>query len=237
MNMKIPKLTIIIPAFNEKKTLPILLKKIFKIKIDKQIIIIDDKSTDGTRDFLESYKKKVDKVIFHRTNLGKGAAIKSAKKFVKGEYVIIQDADLEYNPFDYNVMLNKILKENLDVLYGSRVLKNSKFNNIQNFSHTIRIFGNIFLTTLSNFINDQKLTDAHTCYKMFKSDLFKSINLKEKGFSFCPEVTTKLSLMKKKIKEVPINYNGRTYAEGKKIVALDGIKAIYTLIKYRYFDV
>ena len=94
-----------------------------------------------------------------------------------------------------------------------------------------------FLTTLSNFINDQKLTDAHTCYKMFKSDLFKSINLKEKGFSFCPEVTTKLSLMKKKIKEVPINYHGRTYAEGKKIVALDGIKAIYTLIKYRYFDV
>ena len=235
--MKKIKLTIIIPAFNEKKTIEILLKKIFKLKILKQIIIIDDYSDDGTRNILKKYKKKVDRIIYHKKNQGKGAAIKSAQKFINGDYVVIQDADLEYDPLDYIIMLDKIIKSNLDVVYGSRVLKSLKFKNIQNFSHRIRVFGNIFLTNLSNFINNQNLTDAHTCYKMFRSKVFKSIELKERGFSFCPEITTKLSLLKIKIKEVPINYRGRTYDEGKKIVAFDGVRAIITLLKYRFFNV
>ena len=235
--MKKYKLTIIIPAFNEKETIEILLKKIFKIKISKQIIIVDDCSTDGTRNILKKYQDKIDKLIFHKKNLGKGSAIKSSQKFIKGDYVIIQDADLEYNPSDYLVMLKKIKKNNLDVLYGSRVLKSSKFKNVQNFSHRVRILGNIFLTFLSNIINNQNLTDAHTCYKMFKSNIFKSIKLKEKGFSFCPEVTTKLSVKNISIHEVSINYQGRSCADGKKIVAFDGVRAIKTLIKYRFFDV
>ena len=161
LNMK-PKLTIIIPAFNEKKTLPKLLKKIFEIKLSKQIIIVDDNSTDGTREIISKFKKKINKIIYHDINKGKGGAIKSAQKYVQGKYVIIQDADLEYNPKDYYILLREIEKNNLDAVYGSRVLKLDKFDNVQNFSHRIRIYGNIFLTFVSNLINDQNLTDAHT---------------------------------------------------------------------------
>jgi glycosyltransferase involved in cell wall biosynthesis len=232
--MKKRKLTIIIPAFNEKNTLTILLNKILKLKTSKQIILIDDKSTDGTRNIILNYKKKVQKIILHQKNLGKGAAIRSARKFVKGSYVIIQDADLEYDPSDYKHLLKEIKKKEVDVVYGSRVLKNKKYKNIQNFSHGIRIYGNIFLTKISNYINKQKLTDAHTCYKMFKTHIFLSLDLREDGFSFCPEVNTKLSLKKIKIKEVPINYSGRTYDQGKKITAFDGIRALVALIKYRF---
>ncbi|MDC0563085.1 glycosyltransferase family 2 protein [Candidatus Pelagibacter ubique] len=235
--MKKSELTIIIPVFNEKKTLPTLLTKIFSIKLSKQIIIIDDKSTDGTSQIISKYKKRINKIIYHKKNMGKGAAIKSAQKFIKGEYVIIQDADLEYDPKDYLNLLDKIKKENLKVVYGSRVLKKNRIRNLQNFSHRIRIYGNIFLTHISNLINRQNLTDAHTCYKLFRSKIFKKINLKENGFSFCPEITTKLSLLKINIKEIPISYNGRTYEEGKKIVAFDGVRAIITLLKYRYFNV
>jgi len=235
--MKKPELTIIIPVFNEKKTLSKLLTRIFSVKLLKQIIIVDDKSTDGTSQIISKYKKKIDKIIFHKKNMGKGAAIKSAQKFIKGKYVIIQDADLEYDPKDYLNLLDKIKKENLEVVYGSRVLKKNKTRNLQNFSHRIRIYGNIFLTQISNLINNQNLTDAHTCYKLFRSKIFKKIKLKENGFSFCPEITTKLSLLKINIKEIPISYNGRTYEEGKKIVAFDGVRAIITLFKYRYFNV
>ena len=179
--------------------------------------------------------KKINKIIYHDINKGKGGAIKSAQKYVQGKYVIIQDADLEYNPKDYYILLREIEKNNLDAVYGSRVLKLDKFDNVQNFSHRIRIYGNIFLTFVSNLINDQNLTDAHTCYKLFKTEIFKKINLCENGFSFCPEITTKLSLLKIKIHEVPINYQGRSYEDGKKIVAFDGIRAIIAIIKYRFF--
>ena len=134
-------------------------------------------------------------------------------------------------------MLDEIEKRKCKVVYGSRVLKNPKNKKSQNFSHGLRIFGNIILTKLSNFINNQNLTDAHTCYKMFKSEIFKSIKLQEDGFSFCPEITTKISLLDISITEVPINYNGRSYNQGKKIVASDGLRAIWTLIKYRYLNV
>ena len=129
----------------------------------------------------------------------------------------------------------KISNENLKVVYGSRVLKSQNNQKIQNFSHKIRIYGNYFLTKISNLINKQKLTDAHTCYKMFETNLFKSIKLEENDFSFCPEITTKISLLNVTVKEVPINYIGRSYEDGKKIVALDALKAILTIIKYRYF--
>tara|TARA_Y100000817_G_scaffold246860_1_gene198930 strand:- start:347 stop:748 length:402 start_codon:yes stop_codon:yes gene_type:complete len=131
--------------------------------------------------------------------------------------------------------VNKLKSENLKVVYGSRVLKKDNNESVQNFSHKARIYGNYFLTKISNIVNNQNLTDAHTCYKIFDSELFKSIELSENDFSFCPEVTTKISLLKIDIKEVPINYNGRSYEEGKKIKAIDGLKAIFTILKYRYF--
>jgi dolichol-phosphate mannosyltransferase len=233
-------LTIIIPVYNEKRSIRSIITKINKIKsLKKQIIIVDDGSTDGTKEILKNeYSKKsgIDKIIFHKLNKGKGAAIKSAQKFIKGEYVGIQDADLEYNPLDLQKIYNYIDKNKYDVVYGSRVLHKKKFENIKNFSHRVRIWGNIFLTQISNIINQQNLTDAHTCYKVFNSKIFKSINLKEKGFAFCPEVTTKISNKNLVIIEVPISYNGRTYNDGKKITSIDGLKAIYALFIYKFFS-
>ena len=231
------KLTIIIPVYNEINTINILLKKVIEVGIDKQIIVVDDFSSDGTREIIiKNFENKIDKLILHEKNLGKGAAIISAKKYINGDFVIIQDADLEYDPNQYILFLNELKKKKIDALYWSRVLKKKKFNNIQNFSHKIRIWGNIFLTSVSNLINRQNLTDAHTCYKMVRADIFKSIPLKEKGFAFCPELNTKLSNIGIKITEIPINYNGRTYDEGKKISAVDGLIAIKTLFKYKYFS-
>ena len=230
------KLTIIIPVYNEIKTIEKLIKKILKINIKKQLIIVDDGSSDGTELILKKYKNRIDKLIFHKKNLGKGAAIKSGQKYVSGQYIGIQDADLEYDPRDLKKIVNEMNKRDLQVMYGSRVLKKNKFKNTQNFTHIVRIWGNIFLTKASNFLNKQKLTDAHTCYKIFDSRIFKKIKLKEKGFSFCPEITTKISMMNIGIEEFPINYIGRTYEQGKKITAFDGLDALYVLVKYRYFN-
>ena len=230
------KLTIIIPVYNEIKTIEKLIKKILKINIKKQLIIVDDGSSDGTELILKKYKSRIDKLIFHKKNLGKGAAIKSGQKYVSGQYIGIQDADLEYDPRDLKKIVNEMHKRDLQVMYGSRVLKKNKFKNTQNFTHIVRIWGNIFLTKASNFLNKQKLTDAHTCYKIFDSRIFKKIKLKEKGFSFCPEITTKISMMNINIEEFPINYIGRTYEQGKKITAFDGLDALYVLAKYRYFN-
>ena len=230
-------LTIIVPVFNEKNFVKILIRKLIGLKeIKKQIIIIDDGSYDGTTEIIKNKfvkSKFIDKVIFHKKNTGKGSAIKSAQKYIKGDYVAIQDADLEYNPRDL-VKLYKFIKYNkLNVVYGSRVLNKNKFQNTKNFTHLVRIWGNIFLTKFSNFINNQNLTDAHTCYKVFKKKIFKKIDLKERGFAFCPEVTTKLSKLNYKIHEISISYNGRTYKDGKKITSYDGLIALYSLIKYR----
>ena len=233
-------LSIIVPVYNEKKYIKSILKKLIGLKkIKKQIIIVDDGSSDGTTDIIKSEfteSKFVNKIIFHKKNIGKGAAIKSAQKYVKGDYVAIQDADLEYNPRDL-IKIYKFIKVNkFDVVYGSRVLNKNKFQNTKNFTHLVRIWGNIFLTKFSNLINNQNLTDAHTCYKVFKKKIFKKINLKEKGFAFCPEVTTKLSKLKYKINEISISYNGRAYSDGKKITSFDGLIAVYSLIKYRLLD-
>ena len=229
------KLSIIIPVYNEKNTIEKLLNKIHKLRnIKKEIIVVDDASNDGSGKILKKNKNKINKLIYHKKNLGKGAAIKSAQKFVKGNVVIIQDADLEYDPADYYKLLHFINK-GYKVVYGSRVLGKNRYL-LKNFSSVIRIFFNHILTVISNFLNNQRLTDAHTCYKMFESDIFLKIMLEEKDFSFCPEITTKIGLLKIKIKEVPIKYSGRNYNEGKKIRLIDGVKAIITLFKYRFFQ-
>lgn len=212
-----------------------MLLKINNLKLNKQIILIDDGSNDGTSELINNKLKKYIDVYKKKNNEGKGSAIILARKYIKGDIVIIQDADLEYDPSDFEQMINFTQKNNLKVLYGSRVLEHANREKIQNFSHKYRIFANYLLTKLNNFINNQKLTDAHTCYKLFESELFKSINLEEKGFAFCPEVTTKISLLNHQINEIPINYKGRSYKDGKKIKFVDGLDAIIALIKYRYF--
>jgi len=231
------KLSIIIPVFNEIGTIETIVDRINDLKfLNKEIIIVDDFSSDGTTSLLKNVLyKKVHKIFYHEINLGKGAAIKSAKNFITGDIVIIQDADLEYDPKDYYNLIRPIQDKQNKVVYGSRVLGRNRYLQ-DNFTSLYRIFFNHFLTFLSNLLNKQNLTDAHTCYKVFSRDVFDSIHLKENDFSFCPEVTTKLALKNIKIKEVTINYYGRDYKEGKKIKAFDGLKAIFILIKYRFFS-
>ncbi len=228
------KLSIIVPVYNEKKTIRQILIKINKLKgIKKEIIVVDDGSKDGTTKILKKNRKKLNKLLHHKKNRGKGAAIKTAQKFVTGDIVIIQDADLEYDPSDYKKLLKYKIK-GYKVVYGSRVLGRNRYF-LKNFSSFMRIFYNHVLTILSNLLNNQNLTDAHTCYKMFDAKVFKSIKLKENDFSFCPEITTKIGLKKIKIKEVPIKYLGRTHEDGKKITYVDGFKAIKSLFRYRFF--
>ena len=231
------KVSLIIPCFNEENTIKSILNKILKIyQFEKQIIVIDDCSTDNSLEEIEKIKHvfKDIMIIKHDKNLGKGAAIKSSKNYINGDVVIIQDADLEYDPNDIDKLIQPIKNKEYLVVYGSRVLGKNYFENIQNFSHWFRIVGNVFLTKLSNLINNQNLTDAHTCYKVFSARVFENIILEENNFNFCPEITTKISNQKIKIKELPISYNGREYKEGKKIKTMDGIKAIATLFRYKF---
>ena len=228
-------LSIIIPAFNEKKTILTIINRINQLEIKKQLIVVDDYSNDGTRKILNENHKKVDLLLFHNKNLGKGAAIRTAQKHANGKYTIIQDADLEYDPNDYQKILNCFQNNKINVVYGSRVLGKKRYN-LNNFISLSRVFFNHMLTIFSNLLNNQNLTDAHTCYKAFSTELFKKIDLKENGFAFCPEVTTKISNLNIEIIEVPISYNGRNYKEGKKISYIDGIQAIYALIKYKFFN-
>ncbi len=230
------KLTIIIPVFNEERTIETIIEKILIQKnIDKEIIIIDDGSTDRTVEILKNrIASKVTKIIYHQHNKGKGAAIRSAIKFISGEIVIIQDADLEYDPSDYKILIQPIVDKSFEVVYGSRVLGKKRYSK-NNFLSNFRVLANHILTVVSNSLNKQNLTDAHTCYKLFKSEIIKNLNLEENGFAFCPEVTTKISKMKIPIKEVPISYHGRSFADGKKIGYKDGFEALYALFKYKFF--
>ena len=235
MENKINKtVTIIIPVFNEVNYIDNVINRVNKnLKFKKQIIVIDDCSTDGTRQIIKK-NKNVDKKIFHKKNLGKGAAIKSAVPYIKGDIVVIQDADLEYNPKDLNKLIQVMIKKNFSVVYGSRVLNKKRyFSGI--FLSQFRTFGNHVLTIISNILNNQKLTDAHTCYKIFKKNIFLKLNLQENDFAFCPEVTTKICILKEEIKELPISYKGRSIDDGKKIRFYDAIRALVTILKYRYF--
>ncbi len=231
------KLSIIIPAYNEKKTIIEILKKIEKNRhIKKQIIIVDDGSDDGSIELINSFVFESEyKIIRHNKNSGKGSCIKSAQNYISGDIVIIQDADLEYDPSDYDNIINEIHKNQKKVVYGSRVLNKNRYYH-KSFISNFRIFANHILTLLTNFLYFQKLTDAHTCYKAFESEIFKKIDLREDDFAFCPEITAKISKLGYKIYEVPISYTGRDYTEGKKISFYDGIRAILVLLKYRIFS-
>jgi len=227
-------LSIIIPVFNEKKTISEILNRIGQIDLaqigfEKEIIIVDDGSTDGTTDILKKTEKKY-KVIYQYKNLGKGTAIRTALKEVSGDYVIIQDADLEYDPRDYKKLLDCALKNNAKVVYGSRRMGSEK-----KFSHWSYYLGGIFLNWAANIICGINITDESTCYKLFKTDFLKSIPLESKRFEFCSEVTAKVAKRGVKIYEVSIHYYPRHVEEGKKIRWKDGILALFTLIKYKFF--
>ena len=225
------KLTIIIPVYNEIKTIEKLIKKILKINIKKQLIIVDDGSSDGTEQILKKYKSRIDKLIFHKKNRGKGAAIKSGQKYVRGKYIAIQDADLEYDPSDYNKLLTPFFETDADIVYGSRFLGGGKYVRIHFFWHYL---ANKILTFICNIFINLNLTDMETGYKVFKSSVIKNINIEEDSFSFEPEVTIKLARKKYKFYEVPITYNGRSYEEGKKIGIKDAFRAIYCIIYYKF---
>jgi dolichol-phosphate mannosyltransferase len=230
------KLSIIIPCFNEKNTILEVINRVNSdVNIPKEIILIDDCSTDGTVDLIKNkIEKLVDKVIYHKNNLGKGGCIKSSIPFITGDLVIIQDADLEYSPKDYLILINAFKNNKSEVIYGSRVLGKKRYF-LKNFSSIYRIFFNHVLSIITNIVCSQNLTDAHTCYKLFSKKVLDKISLKENDFSFCPEITVKLSSLGIKIYEVPISYSGRDYKDGKKIKLIDGLKAIYVIFKYSFF--
>jgi glycosyltransferase involved in cell wall biosynthesis len=223
------KISIIIPCYNEKEFLPSLISLVKKSPVqEKEIILVDDGSNDGTTDLIKNnIEKQVDKVIYHTANMGKGAAINSALSHVTGDMVIIQDADLEYDPDEYPKLIGPILDGKADVVYGSRFLGEGP-HRVHLFWHYV---GNKFLTILSNMFTNLNLTDMETGYKLFKTEVIKGIDLKEKGFGIEPEITAKIAKTKCRIYETGISYYGRSYGEGKKIDWKDGIKAIYTILK------
>ncbi len=231
------KLSIIIPCFNEKKTIEDILRKVKQsLKNYKfsnfEIIIVDDSSNDGTKDVLKKllHEEKI-QIYFHENNFGKGAAIHTALKYITGDITIIQDADLEYDPFDYNKLLVPFFETNADIVYGSRFLGGGKYVRIHFFWHYL---ANKILTFICNLFINLNLTDMETGYKVFKTSSLKSIYLKEKSFAFEPEVTIKLAKKNYKFFEVPITYNGRSYEEGKKIGLKDAFIALKTIILYSF---
>ena len=239
--MIINKISIIVPAFNEESTISIIADKLLNLylvnNIKKEIIIVNDCSTDNTEHLIQNIitsNPTVEiKYIKHEKNAGKGAAIHSGIKNATGDYLIIQDADLEYDPSEINKLLKPVLEGYADVVYGSRFIGGAP-HRILFFWHTI---GNKFLTFLSNFFTNLNLTDMETCYKLFKTSIIKTISLQEKRFGFEPEITSKIAKIKGiRIYEVGISYYGRTYLEGKKINWKDGVKAIYCIIRYNLFN-
>ncbi len=227
------KISIIIPVYNEEKTIAKLLNKVISVKLNKQIILVNDGSIDKTKEIIEKIitDKSNIKLFNHKKNLGKGSAIRTGLKYISGDIVIIQDADLEYNPNDYLKLIEPIINHESDVVFGSRRLNK---NNKQH-SSWFFFFGGELLTFLTRLLYGIKITDEATCYKVFKTDIIKSLDLKCKRFEFCPEVTAKLARKNILIKEVPILYHPRTKNDGKKINWLDGLEAVWTLIKYRFY--
>jgi glycosyltransferase involved in cell wall biosynthesis len=224
------KLSIVIPCYNEKNTIREIVDAVSKAPVaEKEIIIVDDFSRDGTRDILErEIKPLVQKIIYHEKNMGKGAALRTGFKAATGDVVVVQDADLEYDPTEYPRLMDPILRNKADVVFGSRFLGAAP-HRVVYFWHMV---GNRFLTLLSNMMTNINLTDMETCYKMFRREVIQSIEVEEDRFGFEPEITAKVARGGYRIYEVGISYYGRTYAEGKKIGWKDGFRAIYAIMKY-----
>lgn len=226
------KLSVIMPVYNEKDTIARITERVLAVPVDKELVIVDDWSTDGTRDLLKGLESREGiKVLYHPHNLGKGAAIRTGIRECTGDIVIIQDADLEYSPEEYPKLIEPIVRGSADVVYGSR------------FYGTHRVFmvwhylGNKFLTAMTNILYNTMLTDMETCYKVFRAEVIKGMNLRSNRFDIEPEITAKVFKNRKlRVYEMPITYDGRDYHEGKKIGFKDIMPAIWAIIKYRFAD-
>jgi len=224
------KLSVIIPVYNEVQTILEIIEKVKQAPFEKEVIVVDDCSTDGTRDLLKEKEGEGVTVLFHESNQGKGAAIRTAIPHISGDIAIVQDADLEYHPSEYPRLIAPILEGKADVVYGSR---------FQGGTHRVLFFwhavGNRIITTLSNILTDLNLSDMETGYKVFRAEVLKKIKIESNRFGFEPEITAKIAKMGCHIYEVPISYWGRDYTQGKKINWKDGLAAIYWIIKYNIF--
>jgi glycosyltransferase involved in cell wall biosynthesis len=226
-------LSVLIPVYNEKATIELIVDQVRSVPVQKEIICVNDRSTDGTADILERLKAegRIDRLIHHEVNRGKGAAIRTALAASTGDIVIVQDADLEYDPADWPQLLEPLIDGRADAVFGSRFLSGP--HRVLYFWHSV---GNMVLTMLSNMFTNLNLTDMETCYKAIKGDIARSLRLSSDRFGFEPEVTARLAQAKVRIFEVPISYSGRTYAEGKKIGWKDGVAALRHILWYNVFD-
>lgn len=225
------KLSIVIPVYNEIETIGEILNRVRAVPQDKEIIVVDDASTDGSSEWLKEKAGEDVKLLFHQVNRGKGAALRTGFGQVTGDIVIIQDADLEYDPTEYEYLIEPILDGRADVVYGSRFTGGPQ--RVLFFWHYV---GNRFLTLLSDMLTNLNLSDMETCYKVFRADLLQRITIKSNRFGFEPEITAKFARLKCRIYEVPVSYSGRTYEDGKKITWRDGIAALFHIIWFKFFD-
>lgn len=228
------RLSIVIPVFNERATLPAVLESVAGVSLDKEILIVDDGSTDGTREYLKDMAQNPGegvRVLFHDRNRGKGAALRTGFREVEGDIVIIQDADLEYDPQDYPALLKPILDGRADVVYGSRFLGGP--HRVLFFWHYL---GNKILTLISNMLTNLNLSDMETCYKVFRSEVIKNLTFTSDGFAIEAEMTVKIARAGYRVYETPISYSGRDYSEGKKITWKDAFPTLWALVKHRFFS-
>ena len=224
------KLSVIIPVYNEKNTIGKILDKVLAVPLEKEVILVDDCSKDGSREILKNMNRSGVVTVFHDVNKGKGAAIRTGLQYVTGDVVVIQDADLEYDPNEYLKLIEPIKSGHADVVYGSRFSGKTEKMSLSHY------LGNKALTIATNVLYGTKLTDMETCYKMVKAPIFKAMKLRANRFDFEPEITAKLLKNGKRIIEIPISYEGRHWTEGKKITWKDGIAALWSIIKYRFVD-
>ncbi len=226
------KISILVPVYNEAKTIMDVLSMLAHLEIDKEILVVDDCSTDGTREMLKdnfSGGNDLVRIFYHAKNRGKGAALRTALEHAGGDYCVVQDGDLEYSPQDIVEMARVAEKTGADAIFGSRFYNTWRSTNPAHFAV------NKFFTVLTNILYGSSLSDIHTCYKLVRTDLMRSFNMRAERFDFDPELCAKLLRNGKKIREIPISYRGRSYNEGKKIGWVDGIEALATLVKYRFF--